>query len=91
MPTLFLAGRMTFRFRPIRHGFKVGTSTPGFYGESEYTTVDFTLGDLISRKSLNCTGNGTVITVGLQTEVNGAIPISCKRLKFNTRPLGYAE
>lgn len=52
--------------------FRVGTSTPGFYGVSEYTTVDFTLGDLISRKSLNCTGNGTVITVGLQTEVNGA-------------------
>ena len=51
--------------------FRVGTSTPGFYGESEYTTVDFTLGDLISRKSLNCTGNGSVITVGLQTEVNG--------------------
>jgi len=52
--------------------FRVGTSTPGFYGVSEYTAVDFTLGDLISRKSLNCTGNGTVITVGLQTEVNGA-------------------
>ena len=51
--------------------FRVGTSTPGFYGVSEYTTVDFTLGDLISRKSLNCTGNGSVITVGLQTEVNG--------------------
>ena len=52
--------------------FRVGTSTPGFYGESEYTAVEFSLGDLISRKSLNCTGNGTVITVGLQTEVNGA-------------------
>ena len=52
--------------------FRVGTSTPGFYGESEYTAVEFTLGDLISRKSLNCTGNGTVITVGLQTEVNGS-------------------
>ena len=52
--------------------FRVGTSTPGFYGVSEYTAVEFTLGDLISRKSLNCTGNGTVITVGLQTEVNGS-------------------
>jgi len=52
--------------------FRVGTSTPGFYGESEYTAVEFTLGDLISRKSLNCTGNGSVITVGLQTEVNGS-------------------
>ena len=39
---------------------------------SEYTQAEFSLGDLISRKSLNCTGNGTVITVGLQTEVNGA-------------------
>ena len=51
--------------------FRVGTSTPGFYGESEYTAVEFTLGDLISRKSLNCTGNGSVVSVGLQTEVNG--------------------
>ena len=53
--------------------FRVGTSTPGFYGESEYTTVEFTLGDLISRKSLNCTGNGSVVSVGLQTEVNGSV------------------
>ena len=52
--------------------FRVGSANPGFYGESEYTQVEFSLGDLISRKSLNCTGNGTVITVGLQTEVNGA-------------------
>ena len=51
--------------------FRVGTSTPGFYGVSEYTAVEFSLGDLISRKSLNCTGNGSVISVGLQTEVNG--------------------
>ena len=50
----------------------MGSTNPGFYGESEYTQVEFSLGDLISRKSLNCTGNGTVITVGLQTEVNGA-------------------
>ena len=53
--------------------FRVGTSTPGFYGESEYTAVEFTLGDLISRKSLNCTGNGSVVSVGLQTEVNGSV------------------
>jgi hypothetical protein len=53
--------------------FRVGTSTPGFYNESEYTQVEFTLGDLISRKSLNCTGNGSVISVGLQTEVSGSV------------------
>ena len=32
------------------------------------STFEFSLGD-ISRKSLNCMGNGSVITVGLQTEV----------------------
>ena len=68
--TLFLVGRMTFRFRPIRHGLG-GYVDAGFYGESEYTAVEFSLGDLISRKSLNCTGNGSVVSVGLQTEVNG--------------------
>ena len=38
---------------------------------SEYTDAEYSLGDLISRKSLNCTGSGTVVSVGLQTEVNG--------------------
>ena len=52
--------------------FRVGSTNPAFFGVSEYTQAEFSLGDLISRKSLNCTGNGTVITVGLQTEVNGA-------------------
>jgi len=51
--------------------FRVGSTNPAFFGVSEYTQAEFSLGDLISRKSLNCTGNGTVITVGLQTEVNG--------------------
>ena len=52
--------------------FRVGSTNPAFFGVSEYPQAEFSLGDLISRKSLNCTGNGTVITVGLQTEVNGA-------------------
>ena len=52
--------------------FRVGSTNPAFFGVSEYTQAEFSLGDLLSRKSLNCTGNGTVITVGLQTEVNGA-------------------
>ena len=68
---IILSWTYDFSIQANTSRFKVGTSTPGFYGESEYTQVDFTLGDLISRKSLNCTGNGSVISVGLQTEVNG--------------------
>ena len=68
---IILSWTYDFSIQANTSRFKVGTSTPGFYGESEYTQVDFTLGDLISRKSLNCTGNGSVVSVGLQTEVNG--------------------
>tara|TARA_R100001510_G_scaffold26706_1_gene23526 strand:- start:9186 stop:10703 length:1518 start_codon:yes stop_codon:yes gene_type:complete len=52
--------------------FRVGSTNPAFFGVSEYTQAEYSLGDLISRKSLNCTGNGSVVTVGLQTEVNGS-------------------
>ena len=69
---IILSWTYDFSIQANTSRFRVGTSTPGFYGVSEYTAVEFTLGDLISRKSLNCTGNGSVVSVGLQTEVNGS-------------------
>ena len=69
---IILSWTYDFSIQANTSRFRVGASTPGFYGVSEYTAVEFTLGDLISRKSLNCTGNGSVVSVGLQTEVNGS-------------------
>jgi hypothetical protein len=49
----------------------VGNQITGFYGESEYTTVEFTGGVLTAQKSLNATGYGTSIVVGLEADING--------------------
>ncbi len=70
---IILSWTYDFSIQANTSRFRVGSATPGFYGVSEYTAVEFSLGDLISRKSLNCTGNGSVVTVGLQTEVNGSV------------------
>ena len=69
---IILSWTYDFSIQANTSRFRVGSATPGFYGVSEYTAVEFSLGDLISRKSLNCTGNGSVVSVGLQTEVNGS-------------------
>ena len=69
---IFLNWSYDFEVSSNTAKFRVPGATPGFYGLSEYnSTAEFTLGDLVSRKSLNCTGNGTVVTVGLETDVNG--------------------
>ena len=51
--------------------FTVGTQITGFYGESEYTTVEFTGGQLTNARSLNTTGYGTSVQVGLESEIDG--------------------
>ena len=53
--------------------FTVGTQVTGYYNESEYnTTVEFTGGDLTSRRGINTTGGGGVITIGLEADIDGS-------------------
>ena len=59
--------------------FTVGTQITGFYGESEYTTVEFTGGQLTNQRSLNTTGYGTSVQVGLESEINGS-PLSLQEI-----------
>lgn len=52
--------------------FTVGTQVTGYYNESEFnTTVEFTGGELTSRRGINTTGGGGVITIGLEADING--------------------
>jgi len=51
--------------------FTVGTQITGFYGVSEYTTVEFTGGQLTNARALNTTGYGTSVQVGLESEIDG--------------------
>ena len=68
---IILSWTYDFSIQANTSRFRVGSTNPAFFGVSEYTDAEYSLGDLISRKSLNCTGSGTVVSVGLQTEVNG--------------------
>jgi hypothetical protein len=68
---IILSWTYDFSIQANTSRFRVGSTNPAFFGVSEYTDAEYSLGDLISRKSLNCTGSGAVISVGLQTEVNG--------------------
>ena len=53
--------------------FTVGNQVTGYYNESEFnTTVEFTGGDLTSRRGINTTGGGGVITIGLEADINGS-------------------
>ena len=51
----------------------MGNQVTGYYNESEFnTTVEFTGGDLTSRRGINTTGGGGVITIGLEADINGS-------------------
>ena len=53
--------------------FTVGNQTPYYFNEaaSEYTVAEFTGGQTTTRPSVNTTGGGSVITIGLESEING--------------------
>jgi hypothetical protein len=51
--------------------FTVGNQQPAFYNESEFNVGEFTGGELTSRRAVNATGGGGVITIGLEADING--------------------
>jgi hypothetical protein len=53
--------------------FTVGDQIPYYYNTagSEYTVAEFTGGSTVSRPPVNTTGSGSVITIGLESEING--------------------
>ena len=53
--------------------FPVGDQTPFYYNQPEtrYNEALFTGGYNTSRKAVNTTGAGTVITIGLESDING--------------------
>mgnify|MGYP006223253541 FL=1 len=59
--------------------FTVGNQITGFYGESEFTTVEFTGGQLTNQRSINTTGYGTSVQVGLESEIDGS-PLSLQEI-----------
>ena len=53
--------------------FTVGNQVPAYYNENEFnSTAEFTGGDLTSRRGINATGGGGVITIGLEADIDGS-------------------
>ena len=70
--TVFMKWAYDFKGTYATAEFTVGDQITGFFGESEYTTVEFTGGALTNQRSLNATGYGTSVVVGLEAEINGS-------------------
>ena len=51
--------------------YTVGNQEPAFYNVSEFNVGEYTGGTLVSRRSVNATGDGSVITIGLESDING--------------------
>ena len=50
--------------------FTVGNQQPAFYNEDEFNVGEFTGGELTSRRAVNATGGGGIITIGLEADIN---------------------
>ena len=70
--TVFINWAYDFETSYASQQFTVGSQVPGYYGEGEYTEIEFTGGTLTSRRAVNATGDGTVITIGLESSINGS-------------------
>jgi hypothetical protein len=52
--------------------FKVGDQSSFYFNEAEFNTdAEFTGGFNTSRRAVNATGSGTVITIGLESDIDG--------------------
>jgi hypothetical protein len=70
--TVFMKWAYDFDTTYATAEFTVGDQITGFFAESEYTTVEFTGGALTNQRSLNATGYGTSVVVGLEAEIDGS-------------------
>jgi len=50
---------------------QIAASTPAYYGEAEYGVDEYSTSNLqIVKKAINATGNGTLVTVGIEVDLN---------------------
>ena len=52
--------------------YTVGNQVPAYFNEDEFNIAEFTGGVLTSRRVVNTTGDGTIITIGLESDINGS-------------------
>ena len=71
--TVFVKWAYDFETSFKNYEITVGDQNPAFFGESEYAIGKYTGGVLVTRQSVQASGNGTAITIGIESDINGAI------------------
>ena len=70
--TIFVKWAYDFKTNYKNYEINVGNQVPAFYGVSEYAVGTFTGGILTTKPTVNATGSGGVVTIGLEADIDGA-------------------
>ena len=70
--TLFVKWAYDFETTFKNYEINVGNQVPAFYGVSEYSVGTFTGGILTTNPTVNATGSGSVVTIGLEADIDGS-------------------
>lgn len=71
--TVFVKWSYDFETAFKNYEITVGDQTTALFGQSEYGIGTYTGGVLITRQSVQASGNGTAVTIGIESDINGAI------------------
>ncbi len=69
--TVFMKWAYDFSTSFKTYNFNVGSGTPAFYAVDEFNIGEYTGGELTTKSSVSGTGNGSVITIGMEADING--------------------
>ena len=70
--TVFLKWSYDFSGAYAIESFQAANQTPALFGVSEYNESEFAGGTLVTRKSINATGFGTSVVIGVEAEINSS-------------------
>ncbi len=70
--TIFVKWAYDFETTFKNYEISVGNQVPAYYGVSEYTVGTFTGGILTTKPTVNATGSGGVVTIGLEADIDGS-------------------
>jgi hypothetical protein len=56
-----------------------GDQQPAFYNVDEFNIAEYTSGVLTTRRVVNATGGGSIVTIGLESDING-FPLSLQEI-----------
>lgn len=70
--TIFVKWAYDFDSTFTNYEISVGNQVPAYYGVSEYSVGTFTGGILTTKSTVNATGSGGVVTIGLEADIDGS-------------------